>query len=86
VIYLLSRKEPDEFHAEYRSMVIRADDVRTARSLASARDVNDPESWLSSKTTSCNRLDPEGSARIVICDWRLGLNQGEPEYDHSRAK
>lgn len=78
-LYLLER-DPEEVNYDVPSgFVILAGSEEEAREIARQscfgwpdKRTTDPYGWLDPKVTTCEEIEPEGIARVILCDFRHG--------------
>ena len=71
-LYILVRRDGADYD-ETRAVVVRASSPRQARKLASGVHGGEgPSIWMSTKTSSCNVLKPDGKSGIIIVDYKGG--------------
>lgn len=70
-LFLLERQGPEWFYDENNAFVIRAEHEEQARQLAAYRACDEgPDVWLNPVGTSCEEIDIQGSAGIILQDYR----------------
>lgn len=71
-IYLLERFDSADYE-EYAGFVIRAEDEKSARIMASKKkDQGDASRWMDDKQTSCEEVNQDGEPDIILDSFNAG--------------